>query len=216
MTQATPSHESAPEQVEHWASVSVLGMTYEVSSLGAVVNPRTGRTLTQTLRRDGYRTVTIQVGRRRKCLLVHGMMAEAFIGPRPPGKLVRHLDGTRRNAASNLAYGTHQQNSDDAKLHGVVAFGIKNGQSRLTEKTVVALRQIGDLMPARLLAKYLRVSTDIVNKVRRLETWPHVSGEMTTDDALRHIFRSGKTTQHHAGAPIIAQFAAQARREKLA
>ena len=46
-------------------------------------------------------------------------MTEAFIGPRPKGKEVRHLDGNgKNNALSNLEYGSSYQNKIDNTLHG--------------------------------------------------------------------------------------------------
>ena len=40
---------------------------------------------------------------------VHHVVAEAFLGPRPCGLVVRHMDGDRENnAASNLAYVTYE------------------------------------------------------------------------------------------------------------
>lgn len=58
---------------------------------------------------------------------VHILVALTFIGPRPDGMQVRHLDGNSSNPhASNLAYGTPSQNGLDSVLHGT------NAQSRKT------------------------------------------------------------------------------------
>lgn len=51
--------------------------------------------------------------------MLHLLVAAAFIGPRPPGKIVRHLDGNRKNPRwGNLAYGTYAENTQDAIAHG--------------------------------------------------------------------------------------------------
>ena len=51
---------------------------------------------------------------------VASLVAFAFIGPRPDGNVVRHLDGNKdNNRADNLAYGTHQDNADDDRRLGV-------------------------------------------------------------------------------------------------
>lgn len=49
-------------------------------------------------------------------------MAEAFLGPRPDGLVVRHLDDDRtNNRASNLAYGTASDNQRDSVRNGTQA-----------------------------------------------------------------------------------------------
>ena len=65
--------------------------------------------------RKGYRWVEIQ-GRHRS---VHSLVCEAFNGPRKPGEVCRHLNDMKDDIRpGNLAWGTHQQNVDDAKRNG--------------------------------------------------------------------------------------------------
>lgn len=111
---------------EEWRAIAGLEGMYEVSSHGHV------RSLDRTDRRgrrrrgrilstegDIYPKVSLpgpggQVKRR-----VHILVAEAFLGPRPPGAVVRHLDDDKGNcAAGNLAYGTQAENVDDAFRNG--------------------------------------------------------------------------------------------------
>lgn len=57
--------------------------------------------------------------RNRTARSIHSLVAEAFIGPRPPGQEVRHLDGDPKNCRlENLAYGTHVENERDKIRHG--------------------------------------------------------------------------------------------------
>ena len=50
---------------------------------------------------------------------VHSLVAEAFIGPCPEGMEVRHRNGDQTNSRlSNLTYGTHADNMQDAIRHG--------------------------------------------------------------------------------------------------
>ena len=56
----------------------------------------------------------------------HVLVCEAFHGPRPEGREVRHLDGNPGNdAPDNLAWGTHVQNMQDAVKHGTHYTGSK-------------------------------------------------------------------------------------------
>lgn len=100
---------------------------YEVSDLGRVRSWKTvgpggppPRYLTGGVSR-GYRTVIVRTDGKRGDGFVHRLVAAAFLGPRPhPKAEVRHLDGDKaNNRATNLEYGTHQENAlDVAKTTG--------------------------------------------------------------------------------------------------
>ena len=55
----------------------------------------------------------------KKSRTIHAIVAEIFIGPRPNGMEIRHLNGNPAdNRLVNLEYGTRSENSEDSKLHG--------------------------------------------------------------------------------------------------
>lgn len=69
-----------------------------------------GQVLKQMDRR-GYRTVWLK-GRPRS---VHFLVMTTFVGPRPEGAVIRHLNDVRHdNRISNLAYGSPTDNGQDA------------------------------------------------------------------------------------------------------
>lgn len=69
--------------------------------------------------KHGRLRVNIRTNGNRHVCLVHHLVAEAFLGPRPHGKYVLHKDGNHNNnAASNLYYGTQSENMKDAIRHG--------------------------------------------------------------------------------------------------
>lgn len=121
---------AASEVLELWRGVPGLENAYEVSNLGRVRSlPRTwvqkskrgnphehrspGRLLTPGIASNGYPTVVL--GRAAGTRCIHAIVAEAFIGPRPDGKEVRHKNGNRRDPRlANLEYGTRAQNIRDA------------------------------------------------------------------------------------------------------
>lgn len=117
---------------EEWRPVDGFP-DYQVSDLGRVLSTRPRRgyrgptVLRQTLGPNGYRAVTLysapQVQSQRS---VHSLVAQAFVGRRPEGMEVRHLDGDRmNNRASNLAYGTKSDNHYDQVAHGTHPFARK-------------------------------------------------------------------------------------------
>jgi HNH endonuclease/NUMOD4 motif len=114
---------------ERWLPIEGHEDAYEVSDLGRVRSlPRTimrcngrplqrqGMVLQGRPDTSGHIAVTL-TGRVER--LVHQLVMEAFVGPRPEGLEVRHLDGHHRNnQLANLEYGTHAENMRDRVRHG--------------------------------------------------------------------------------------------------
>ena len=104
---------------------------YEVSDDGQVRSrPRErsrGGILKPARNPGGYWYVTLCRGPEKHRMRVHQLVAEAFIGPCPPGQEVRHLDDNKDdNRVVNLAYGTRQENVDDAIRNARLAAGRHN------------------------------------------------------------------------------------------
>lgn len=114
------------DTTERWLPVVGYEGFYEVSSHARVRSlPRKkcrGTILKPTLDRGvaGYLKVGLSAnGVRKSCPKLHVLVATAFLGPRPPGLEIRHLDGDSRNCrVDNLAYGTKAENDLDRKRHG--------------------------------------------------------------------------------------------------
>ena len=91
--------------------------SYRVSNDGKVVNTRTGKALTPYV---GSKTGHLRVelpGRDRR--YVHTLVAEAYLGAKPSGLEVRHLNGNPQdNRVENLSYGTRSENVLDSVAHG--------------------------------------------------------------------------------------------------
>lgn len=105
---------------EEWRPVSGWP-GYKVSSHGRVRSPhRGGRVLTPSVNpKSGYSSVGLRSGGKATWGTVHSLVTKTFIGPRPDGLVVRHLDGDpQNNTISNLVYGTHSENARDTVRHG--------------------------------------------------------------------------------------------------
>lgn len=91
----------------------------------------------------GYRRFTLSNGKNKKNIFVAPLIAMLFIGPRPRGKLVCHEDDNRTNdKLSNLYYGTHKSNADDANRNGRIAFGMKHPMAKYSKFQVMEVRKI--------------------------------------------------------------------------
>jgi hypothetical protein len=117
---------------EIWLPVPGWEGEYDVSNLGrirswvmrkkeqpVIRSPRVGA--------RGYLNICLWRNGESLCRSVHSLVALAFIGPRPPGSVIRHLDGTTdNNNATNLSYGTASANVLDEVRHGTHANASKN------------------------------------------------------------------------------------------
>lgn len=119
------------DDTERWRPLPDWDGLYMVSSHGRVFRmpgfgSPDGSMVTQHPGRHGYRTVALchlRSGRKAETRLVHQVVLETWVGPRPHGHVSRHLDGDRENnRIENLAYGTPRENFEDAVRHGTVKF----------------------------------------------------------------------------------------------
>jgi DNA-binding transcriptional regulator YiaG len=105
---------------------------------------------------------------------VHRVVAEAFIGPRPEGLEVRHLDGNKtNNRASNLVYSTHKENEADKARHGTLRRGEANAAAKLTAADVREIRRRKGERQEDLAAEYGCTFSNI-SAIQRGKSWRHV------------------------------------------
>lgn len=76
------------------------------------------------------------------CIAVHTLVMLTFNGPRPAGKLCRHLNDIKTdNQLSNLAWGTHKNNAEDRIRNGRQQRGSAAGNAKLNENIVADIRR---------------------------------------------------------------------------
>ena len=122
---------------------------YRVSSLGRVCTEdrmivgrdgrselHRGKVLKQQRMKNGYMDVYVCDGKRRKHRTVHSLVAEAFLGEKPKGHDVMHINGDRSdNRVENLAYGSRAEN-----LHATYSYGGKQASGKLSLEDVDEIR----------------------------------------------------------------------------
>ncbi len=172
-----------------WRDLVEFDSRYQVSSLGEVrstdrvtVSKRghrmafKGRTIKQHPCIMGYQQVGIRHAGVRHTRKVHALVCAAFHGPRPPGLVVRHMDGdSQNNSAVNLTWGTPAENAADAMRHGTMPRGESSGMAKLTVAAVIAMRvahRSGDRIND--IASRHGVSDTTAGMAIRGRTWAHV------------------------------------------
>jgi hypothetical protein len=96
--------------------VSSEGNVHSLARRQADGRVRGGMMLTPCPDGNGYLCVTLSRDGKSVTRRVHDLVAAAFIGPKPGGKQVRHLNGNQRaNRSRNLRYGSQSQNERDKR-----------------------------------------------------------------------------------------------------
>jgi hypothetical protein len=108
--------------------------------------------------------------------MVHTAVAEAFLGPRPPGHQVRHKrPGSKTdNRLCNLEYGTPKANQNDRRRHGTHIRGEKAWNALLTAADVRRIRRLAPTRTYQSLAEEYGVSKPTVTAVVTRRNWAHL------------------------------------------
>lgn len=173
---------------EEWRAVA-LWPGYEVSNRGRVrsvdrnvafkdgkVARYRGRILRLWIDRKGYPVASLGARAHKK---VHVLVAESFIGSRPDGLVVNHIDGIKtNNTPENLEYITGQENIRHANRMGLARHprGEHNGRSKLTCAMISEIRlkrQEGTVL--RVLAEQYGVTLQVIHDIVKRKTWKHVA-----------------------------------------
>lgn len=162
---------------ERWSAVDGYVGEYAVSDQGRVMSMNFAKSklpgiMSASLRR-GYPSVMI--GRKQKT--VHTLVAAAFIGPRPDGMTINHIDGNKtNNAATNLEYVTASENSKHACRLGLIySKGERHSQAKLNDEKVIDIRRriaIGESQKS--IALSLEVTPSCISRINTGDLWPHL------------------------------------------
>lgn len=172
--------------VEVWNPIPGYEGFYEVSNIGRVksvdrvLTRKNGykikvneRIISQRGHPSGYLMVSLAKYGTYEHLLVHRLVAIAFIGECPEGKEVAHGDGVKtNNHLRNLRYATRKENGADRILHGTSNKGMRNPVSKLTDSDILKIRT--DNRVQQIIAKEYGVSQTLISQIKRFVIWSHV------------------------------------------
>lgn len=182
---------------EEWRPVPDAPL-YESSNLGRVRRIRYVPVV-GARDRNGYYRANLAIDGGRKHKPIAHLVAEAFLGPRPEGMHVAHLDGNpRNNCVANLAYVTPQENIDHQAVHGTRARGERCGNSKLSADDVRWIREnyIGKTSDfgAIPLAARFGVSRTTIWAIANGRGWDHVEPTVGANrpDRLERLRQRGK------------------------
>lgn len=107
---------------EEWRELHLLGSIgmYLVSSKGRIWSVAHDKEVKQSLNKNGYPRLTLEVNKKTKEFKVHRLVAKTFI-PNPNGlREVNHMDGNKQNNnVENLEWVTSKENVNHAFENGL-------------------------------------------------------------------------------------------------
>ena len=172
--------------MELWKPLARWEGIYEISSIGRVKRidgnncAKIGHIMGTNLI-NGYPVVRLRYKGRTERKTVHTHVLESFIGPRPLGMQINHINGIRHdNRLENLEYCTPQENiqhSYDA-LNRVKkgAVGEANGKSKLTPEKVLTIRRLyaNGGRSQQSIADEFCIAQNMVSKIVLRQFWNHL------------------------------------------
>ncbi len=140
------------------------------------------RELSKFRRASGHVAVSMSVDGKLYNRLLHRLVLEAFVGPRPAGMQGCHNNGNPGdNRISNLRWDTPKGNAADKRRHGTELRGEGIANAKLSDAAVADIRRTyvhGKRgCGLRLLAKRYGVSVTTVAKVVQGTQWRHVEAK---------------------------------------
>jgi predicted XRE-type DNA-binding protein len=141
-----------PDEIWKPLPIKPFDARYSVSNFGRVrldvpskyASTRPASSFVRPHPNRGYLQVSLRAEGLLKSLLVHQLVAAAFLDPKPfPEAIVRHEDDNRfNNWAGNLIWGTHKDNAADRFRNGRTPLGESHHNSKLTENGVQEIRRL--------------------------------------------------------------------------
>ena len=156
---------------EIWRDIAGYDGDYQVSTFGRIKSFKNGRVrILKPFIQGDYIYVELHKGDEGKTMLIHRLVAEAFI-PNPDDKPeVNHKDGKKFNCVvGNLEWSTHSENIKHAFDTGLeeAKRGESNWQASLTNEQAKYIRENPDGLTGIELAKKFDVTATVISEIQR-------------------------------------------------
>ena len=145
---------------------------YQVGTDGSIrkqVTEHFWKHLSNITNSDGYAVINLTNQAHRKTQrMIHVLVLETFVGPRPKWMQGCHNNGVRFDCRlDNLRWDTPVNNEADKIKHGTIMRGSRNPQYKLTTDQVYEIRgMLAEGVPAKAIARQFGVSGTAINAIR--------------------------------------------------
>ena len=168
---------------EVWKDISGYEEMYQVSNFGRVKSlkryrRRNDKILHLANDKDGYLQVNLSRDNKSKTIKVHKLVMLTFVGERPNGFEINHIDGIKtNNHIDNLEYCTSSEKTQHAYDTGLQPSGKKHYKSKFTDSQVLEIRErhkSGRISQTKLAREY-EVSPTTIHKIVKRKAWKHLN-----------------------------------------
>ncbi|NMH83265.1 NUMOD4 domain-containing protein [Heyndrickxia coagulans] len=178
--------------METWADILGFKGFYQVSDYGRVrsldrlvwnkanqcYQKTKGQILKGKITRHGYVEVYLSDKNNKKhYLLVHRIVAEAFISNPVNKPQVNHLNGVKTdNRAANLEWSTRKENVEHALKTGLTKVGSESTSAKLTDEQVMEIRKLFGTKKYSFseLGRMFSVDGAGIGRIVKGQTWKHL------------------------------------------
>lgn len=151
---------------------------YSVNKTGDIYSHFNNKILKQSIDSRGYSKLILSLSNIKKTVLVHRIVAEAFIENNNNYLEVNHLDGNKQNnSVSNLEWCSHAQNQIHAFKLGLRRGikGEKHHNSKLTEKDINLIKDLKSKGISNLeLSNKFKVNKGHISRIVNKRSWRHL------------------------------------------
>ena len=125
----------------------------------------------------GYPSVWLYRNAKSKRVVIHHLVAIAFLGPKPLGSHINHKNFDRRdNKFTNLEYVTPRENVLWTKLHLRHSFGEHRYSSKLSDDKIDIVRKFLESgCTISCVAYRMNVSRKVIYDIVCGKTWKHIT-----------------------------------------
>lgn len=173
------------DAVEEWRPVVCAELLYHVSNFGRIKTLHTiGRAckkkiVSQTPNSKGYMRVRLTTLNRDFTIVVHRLVLESFIGPRPSKHHeCNHKDGIKsHNHVDNLEWVTPKENAAHAGETGLWKphIGDAHGMAIVTAADIPFIRSMKGKITGKALAERFGVCAGTIHAIWQGRNWKHVN-----------------------------------------
>jgi len=152
---------------------------YYISNRGNVRNGDTGKILKHT-KRKGYHGVTLYFGDRFKIIRIHAYMVRIFTDNWDTTLVAAHMDGDKdNNTLENIKLITQAENIMHKHIHGTMAIGPRNFNSKLTVDQVLYIKKQLRMKSSSIigLAKLFGVVPNAISNIKSGKSYSYIKEE---------------------------------------
>lgn len=173
--------------MENWKDIQTFEGCFQVSDRGNVRSldrfaggkrPRMikGKLISLIRHPRGYRMVGLNDNGKEFHLMVHRLVANAFVDNPDNKPCVNHIDGDKtNNIASNLEWVSYKENSKHAVYIGKIPVGEQCNLAKLTEEEVRNIKRRKGTISSRKLSKEIGINYGTIISIWSGKSWKCVS-----------------------------------------